>query len=108
MKCQLILTLRTVGSGGMSLFQKHGRPHQLDHTLKGQLTLHCRFAFRSNAWRCDKNDKPGKLSGRQPAEEKHYLWASLTHLSTWSALLPLSLAAAKANGSRALNSHKAC
>lgn len=65
MKCQLILTLRIVASGGMSLmslFQKQGRPHQLDHTLKGQLTLHCRFAFRSNALRCDKNDKPGKLS----------------------------------------------
>lgn len=62
MKGQLILNLRTVGSGGMALFQEQGRPHQFDHALKGQLTLHCCFAFRANVLSCDKNDKPGKLS----------------------------------------------
>lgn len=60
-------------------------------------------------WAVIKMTNQASYQGRLPAEEEHYLWASLTHRSTWSVSLPFfPLAAAEENGSRALNNHKAC
>lgn len=113
MKCQVILTSVLWGSGREKEFtcfkSKDGPdPSPLDHTLKGQLTPQCHLALRPIPLSCDKNEKPGKLSGEAACRERTLPLSNPdSPVNLVSVVFPLSLEAAEENGSRALNSHQA-